>query len=147
VCGAHICIEPSCPPGDAPCPACGCLVWFSSSSIDFQLSDSRSTRRDSPSLEIRSGPSVGAATLDVAHQGYQLSAACLFVIASLTFLAAALADSCWHARAVSEMVGGPGLFLLIVSLVCLFHSGALDEGHSIDAIQSSESAIVDHPMR
>jgi DNA-directed RNA polymerase specialized sigma24 family protein len=28
VCGNFLCIEPSQPPGDAPCPACGHLLWF-----------------------------------------------------------------------------------------------------------------------
>jgi acyl carrier protein len=28
LCGASVCIEPSSPPGDAPCPACGTLLWF-----------------------------------------------------------------------------------------------------------------------
>src|SRR5688572_18059892 len=28
VCGAAFYLEPSRPPGDAPCPQCGCLVWF-----------------------------------------------------------------------------------------------------------------------
>jgi len=28
VCGQNICIEPSQPFGDAPCPACGSLLWF-----------------------------------------------------------------------------------------------------------------------
>jgi acyl carrier protein len=28
VCGALICIEPSGPSGDAPCPSCGVLLWF-----------------------------------------------------------------------------------------------------------------------
>lgn len=28
VCGAEVCIEPSVPPGDAPCPCCGHLLWF-----------------------------------------------------------------------------------------------------------------------
>lgn len=28
VCGVDIRIEPSTPPGDAPCPACGHLLWF-----------------------------------------------------------------------------------------------------------------------
>src|SRR5947209_13760658 len=28
VCGAEIRIDPSQPPGDAPCPRCGQLVWF-----------------------------------------------------------------------------------------------------------------------
>ncbi len=28
VCGQGVVIEPSCPAGDAPCPHCGCLLWF-----------------------------------------------------------------------------------------------------------------------
>ncbi len=32
VCGHEVCIEPSMPPGDAPCPRCGCLLWFPSAS-------------------------------------------------------------------------------------------------------------------
>jgi hypothetical protein len=32
VCGKEVHIEPSRPPGDAPCPHCGCLLWFASPS-------------------------------------------------------------------------------------------------------------------
>ena len=28
VCGTAVVVEPSLPPGDAPCPHCGCLLWF-----------------------------------------------------------------------------------------------------------------------
>ena len=28
VCGLELRLEPSRPPGDAPCPSCGCLLWF-----------------------------------------------------------------------------------------------------------------------
>ena len=28
LCGADICLDPSRPPGDAPCNQCGTLVWF-----------------------------------------------------------------------------------------------------------------------
>ena len=28
LCGAAICVEPTQPPGDAPCPNCGTLLWF-----------------------------------------------------------------------------------------------------------------------
>jgi len=28
ICGREFTLEPSVPPGDAPCPNCGCLVWF-----------------------------------------------------------------------------------------------------------------------
>jgi len=27
-CQRDVCLEPSTPPGDAPCPHCGCLLWF-----------------------------------------------------------------------------------------------------------------------
>jgi hypothetical protein len=28
ICGAQLQLEPSTPPGDAPCPQCGTLLWF-----------------------------------------------------------------------------------------------------------------------
>ena len=94
---------------------------------DLQLWDPRSTVLDSRSLETISGPTLGAQTLAVALQRYQLFAAWLFSTASMTLLAAGLADTCWHARAVSEMIGWPGLYLLGISLACLVHSNALDD--------------------
>jgi hypothetical protein len=39
VCGSLICTEPSCPPGDAPCPACGCLLRMSQAIEDMVLTD------------------------------------------------------------------------------------------------------------
>ncbi|TWU28773.1 STAS domain-containing protein [Novipirellula artificiosorum] len=39
VCGAVICMDPSRPAGDAPCPSCGHLLWFSRNQIarvDFE---------------------------------------------------------------------------------------------------------------
>ena len=32
ICGKPVVIEPSRPPGDAPCPHCGCLLWFGADS-------------------------------------------------------------------------------------------------------------------
>jgi mannitol/fructose-specific phosphotransferase system IIA component (Ntr-type) len=37
VCGKTVFIEPSSPPGDAPCPYCGCLLWFLESPGQSQL--------------------------------------------------------------------------------------------------------------
>ena len=38
VCGADLKIEPSHPPGDAPCPRCGHLLWFTWDDLgDFQV--------------------------------------------------------------------------------------------------------------
>ncbi len=127
VCAASICIEPSYPQGDAPCPACGCLLWFACSSTGSQLWDPRSARHDSRPFQTSSGPTLGAQPLPIALRRYQLFATCLFATASMTLLAAGLADTCWHARAVSEMIGWPGLYLLGISLACLVHSGSLDD--------------------
>ncbi len=124
-------------------------MWFSSSAIDFQPCDSRSTgcdsqsleilsapnvgamtlitRRDSQPLEILSSPNVGAMTLDVSRQSSQLFAACLFAIAGVILVSAALADSMWHARAISEIIGWPGFCVLFASIVCLCRSGLLDD--------------------
>lgn len=35
VCRAVICIEPSQPTGDAPCPHCGSLLWFSAAQMQY----------------------------------------------------------------------------------------------------------------
>ncbi len=34
VCGKTVVIEPSQPSGDAPCPHCGCLLWFPTAAAD-----------------------------------------------------------------------------------------------------------------
>ncbi len=94
-------------------------------------------------------------------QCYPLFAACLLASASTILVAAALADSVWQSRAVSEMVGWPGVCLLVVSFLCLIHSGALDDRQLTrtkwerallgcspkDTIETGESDVRDHPMR
>ena len=51
VCQAVICIEPSTPPGDAPCPHCGHLLWFAGGmvleNLEFVVADA--IIRDLPS--------------------------------------------------------------------------------------------------
>jgi len=59
VCGHEVRIEPSYPPGDAPCPCCGHLLWFS------QL-----TAYTPDELFSRSTPSV-LERLELAEQGQQ----------------------------------------------------------------------------
>jgi hypothetical protein len=103
-----------------------------------------------------------------------LFAACLFAGASVILVAAALADSIWQARALGELIGGSRLLLLLVSVVCLIHSTALDDRQlthaawdaerplcrrersrlrallgcgSKDTRQSWRKEIIDHPMR
>jgi acyl carrier protein len=39
VCGNAVCIEPSAPLGDAPCPACGTLLWFLQTDAGLRLVD------------------------------------------------------------------------------------------------------------
>lgn len=41
VCDAFICIEPSQPPGDAPCPSCGTLLWFFNTSEGMRFHESK----------------------------------------------------------------------------------------------------------
>jgi acyl carrier protein len=41
ICDTLICIEPSQPPGDAPCPGCGTLLWFIRTSEHVLLYESR----------------------------------------------------------------------------------------------------------
>jgi acyl carrier protein len=40
ICDALICIEPSQPAGDAPCPTCGALLWFVKISEGIRFHDS-----------------------------------------------------------------------------------------------------------
>lgn len=41
ICGTFICIEPSHPPGDAPCPNCGTLLWFFDTSAGMRFYESK----------------------------------------------------------------------------------------------------------
>jgi acyl carrier protein len=41
VCDGLICIEPSQPLGDAPCPNCGTLLWFFDTSAGMRFHDSK----------------------------------------------------------------------------------------------------------
>ena len=40
LCGALLCLEPSQPLGDAPCPTCGHLLWFNETSEGIRVYDS-----------------------------------------------------------------------------------------------------------
>jgi hypothetical protein len=126
VCGAASYIEPSSPLGDAPCPACGCLLWFSSCSVPIRSWDRRLMGHTPALCCVPTGPRVTSRSCWI--RSYQLFAASTLAGASTILVAAALADAVWHARTVSEMVGWLGLSLLTVSLGCLIHSGSLDNG-------------------
>jgi hypothetical protein len=45
VCGQALRLEPSRPPGDAPCPCCGVLVWFADSVNEWPLPSAATSGR------------------------------------------------------------------------------------------------------
>jgi anti-anti-sigma factor len=52
VCGAHLTIEASVPAGDAPCPFCGHLLWFTREDIgDFEIIKPIGSRLSAESLD------------------------------------------------------------------------------------------------
>ena len=48
ICGKAVCIEATFPPGDAPCPHCGCLLWFSEQSVLYTPTDATYYSTDDP---------------------------------------------------------------------------------------------------
>lgn len=50
-CNKKIRIEPSTPPGDAPCPFCGCLVWFDP--VRFAVVDEKQKLVETTKRQIR----------------------------------------------------------------------------------------------
>ena len=92
---------------------------------------------------------------------YTLLAASALVIASMILVVAALADTVWQSRAVSEMIGWLGICVLALSSVSLAHAGAMYarrdvkeaqrsfpfEGFPKEDSASAKSAIQNHPMR
>ncbi len=45
VCGSEVCIEPSKPTGEAPCPRCGVLLWFLALPEGVRLFDDQTAER------------------------------------------------------------------------------------------------------
>jgi acyl carrier protein len=45
VCGEEVCLEPSQPPGDAPCPRCGHLLWILETSSGMRAYDAEDAAR------------------------------------------------------------------------------------------------------
>jgi len=41
ICDTSICMEPSHPPGDAPCPNCGTMLWFFDTSAGMRFYESK----------------------------------------------------------------------------------------------------------
>ena len=74
VCGHAVRVEPSRPPGDAPCPACGALLWFAPTAAGPRFFDTAAVERLADRLGVsadalRAGrwAEAGVDSLDVAE--------------------------------------------------------------------------------
>lgn len=112
VCGMDICIEPSQPPGDAPCPTCGSLIWFLT---EFPDHAHERTRRVCNSWQVSSIGHVLSPQPQLISAGHGLVLSLIATIAALSLAAAALIEWFWQDRTLSEMVGWAGLFGLLLS--------------------------------
>jgi len=69
VCGAEWRIEPSQPTGDAPCPACGVLVWFDAEGKENEVAEIIAKRLGVRPEQLTEGASLievlGVDSLDV----------------------------------------------------------------------------------
>ena len=53
VCGEQVHLEPSEPPGDAPCPNCGILLWFNGTSRGTWFLEAKKLNRQQPLSAMR----------------------------------------------------------------------------------------------
>jgi acyl carrier protein len=69
VCGAEWWIEPSQPTGDAPCPACGVLVWFDAEGKENEVAEIIARRLGVSREKLAAGVSLiedlGVDSLDI----------------------------------------------------------------------------------
>lgn len=52
VCGHRMLLEPSRPPGDAPCPACGSLLWFPDAAVPQPTAHEATASATGPNGEL-----------------------------------------------------------------------------------------------
>lgn len=81
ICGEAVTVDPSMPTGDAPCPACGCLLWFDSrwpDELDFLVHEAysadfgQSTKEEAISRMIESLTEAGAIPAAVREEAMEL---------------------------------------------------------------------------
>ena len=75
ICGADVWIDPSQPPGDAPCPKCGHLLWFDDANIRRRILEMIAARlnRNPDEIDLDSPlPDFGADSLDVVELTLEL---------------------------------------------------------------------------
>lgn len=75
ICAADVCIEPSIPVGDAPCPKCGHLLWFvdgahgpcffDAEKLARQLAERLGVAKERVTLNTSFIDDVGADSLDI----------------------------------------------------------------------------------
>jgi hypothetical protein len=59
ICGTVLQVEPSRPPGDAPCPSCGSLLWFSSSIARSSWRPARAAKGHKPNGQLLKAAGTG----------------------------------------------------------------------------------------
>src|SRR5690349_7158353 len=81
VCGKPVVIEPSQPAGDAPCPHCGCLLWFTDTLEGKEITgvhqlvvSDRSIRTKAQALAAILDRLVQTGALEAAHRAGVLAA-------------------------------------------------------------------------
>ena len=97
-------------------------MWFSPVASEFDFNDAYFVQRGAAIITRERPAPVPSRRSTIASDfntpSYQWGAAALFLVAAALLLIAALADSSWQARDVSDFVGLFGLFTLLMS-VCM----------------------------
>lgn len=125
VCGHAVCIDPSHPPGDAPCPDCGCLMWFCSPA---EWADDRDAV---PSAADEVDRLLSAAE-EVRLRRWQTGSMLVVATAALVVAYAAVMDAVGSARSDSDPVAYSGLGLMGVGIAAGVASGAWLQQESDD---------------
>jgi hypothetical protein len=143
VCGKKVVVEFSIPPGDATCPVCGCLLWFSEDMLALTANDPYFIHKGEQLLRPQklSIPKLATPTPAPVAPARQPSsrvdtvAACAFLISAGLFLAAALATTVWQTPNAGDYLGWLGLVLLFGLSSYLAFTGRI----TIAAVRKLES--------
>ncbi len=119
VCRHQVRIEPSIPPGDAPCPVCGCLLWFAPEREKSTAPDLR--RRDFSALMRR-------AEQTARRERLQLIAVAFLAYAALVQMMTALLE-CGGilSRMDREIYGTIGSAMLVIATIAMAFTDAWPE--------------------
>ncbi len=67
LCGGLVRIEPARPPGDAPCPHCGCLLWFLDTTSGVRIHDATVAEVVLDRLRLLFGDRIGIDPADLSR--------------------------------------------------------------------------------